>query len=147
MIVLIDCDGTLTDGRMFYDETGKVMKAFCARDSEMIRQVNDVIIISADKTGELINRRRADDMGVEYRYMSSQDRADFARDNEVVLIADSNSDLPAMKAAKYGVAVGDADPRLKEVADYVCYNNGGRYAVAEAIEHLISLGIVSAKHS
>ena len=44
-----------------------------------------------------------------------------------------------MRQCGFSVAVGDADNRIKSIADYVCHNSGGRGAFREAVEYLLSL--------
>ena len=118
ILVISDVDGCLTDGGMYYDSTGKVMKRFSAGDHEGLKLLKknniDVIFITADKVGEPITRQRLKDMSnSELHVISEKERPNFIqkyRDNYDYIIF-------------FGDGLGDAQIKRKNICDmFVCPN-------------------------
>jgi len=145
----MDCDGVLTDGRLYFTAAGESMKVFHARDGQGLaswhRAGFESGIISGRGSAGII-RERADELGIRYVYTNSVDKvadlrkiADEARVSldEVTYIGDDIGDIEAMKAVGLAVAVADAADGVTSIADYVTKKNGGRGAVRELIDLLM----------
>lgn len=149
-LLLMDCDGVLTDGRLYFSEDGEVMKAFDVRDGQGIVSWHkagfESGIISGRNAGALI-QARADELGIKHVRISSKDKIkDFqailsdvgVTADETAFIGDDIGDLDVMKLVGFPVAVADAIDEVKAAAKYITKKKGGQGAVREVIEILLS---------
>ncbi|MFM9996017.1 MAG: KdsC family phosphatase [Phycisphaerales bacterium] len=149
-LLALDVDGVLTDGSIVIDDDGRETKRFNVRDGFGIalwRKLGfTVAIITGRKS--LVVEHRARELGIDPVIQGSTDKS--ASLDEVLartgiaaanaaFVGDDWPDIPAMRRVGYPIAVGDADPRVKAIARYVTTLPGGRGAVREAIEHLLTL--------
>lgn len=151
-IFVLDVDGCLTDGKLHYTSDGKVMKSFCARDSDAIRRLKevgiDVLVISADKSGENINTARMRDMQVEYRHVPSVDREALVKSfidegKGVAMMSDAIDDYKAFVISTLAIAPANGHMGLMDESHYVCHKKGGEQAVEEACEFIaLSTGLI-----
>lgn len=146
--LLLDADGTLTDGGMFVHGHGSELKRFSVRDGFGLRAWiatgREVAVITG--RGDLSLRHRLADLGI-HRVVSASgpkgevvDRllADQGVDRSAVAaMGDDIPDLPMLRRAAYPMAVADAAPEVKAVARWVSASAGGHGAVREAVEHLL----------
>ncbi len=147
----MDCDGVLTDGRLYFSSTGEAMKVFDVRDGQGIVSWHQAGfksgIISGRGASEII-QRRAEELGIEFvRTGSSNKVADFEEiisslgieTMNVAFVGDDVGDIELMKRVGFAVAVADAVPETKAVAKYITEAKGGRGAVREVIDLLLRL--------
>lgn len=144
----MDCDGVLTDGRLYFSETGEALKVFDVRDGYGLTLWHKAGfrsgIISGRNTPIVANRAR--DLGVEFVWQGREDKvaafhelvaaAKISRD-EIAFIADDTIDLPLFRHVGLNVAVADAHKVVKASAHYVTKASGGRGAVRELIDLLL----------
>lgn len=149
-LLLMDCDGVLTDGRLFFTDKGELMKAFHVRDGQGIQLWHAAGfssgIISGRDSGGII-RARAEELGIRYLHAGSRDKVlDFEmiisdaglEPSQVAYIGDDVGDLGLMSIVGLPVAVGDALPSVKAEARYVTSADGGNGAVRELCELLLA---------
>lgn len=146
--LVIDVDGTLTDGRVYIGNNGELCKAFCVRDGIGIKAVikNGIIpIILTSRESEIVIRR-CEELGITNIYQGAEDKktklvqmmeALSIKTNELAYIADDINDLDAMKLAGVRACPNDASPEIKQISDFVCYANGGEGAVREFCDHIL----------
>ena len=136
-LLILDVDGTLTDGDVHYDTNGIEHKHFHIHDGLGI-----VMGICAGLRFAVISGRRSvlvekrmTELGVTDVYLGVGDKAATIRDlmtryalqpAEVAYIGDDLNDLPAFDAAGVTIAVADADPLVRARADWVTPRGGGR---------------------
>jgi len=148
-LLLMDCDGVLTDGRLYYSASGEAMKVFHVRDGQGIVDWHNAGfrsgIISGRDAGEIV-RGRASELGIHHVLLASKDKvADFKKinslenidANETAFIGDDLGDVELMKIVGFPVAVADAADSTKAVAKYVTKTKGGLGAVRELIDLLL----------
>ena len=148
-LLIMDCDGVLTDGRLFFSDKGEVMKAFHVRDGQGLSLWHSAGfasgIISGRDSGGII-KSRADELGIQYIYSASRDKvADLEQiiersgcsPSQVAFIGDDIGDLDLMSHVRFPVAVADAIDDVKRAASYVTKLEGGKGAVRELIDLLI----------
>ena len=148
-LVIFDIDGVLTDGTLFYGESGEIMKPFNAKDGVGFRILQDngvtVAVITAKHSAPL--ERRMKDLKVEHFYPGCHDKADaFSElkqtleidDAEAAYVGDDVLDLPVME--KVGLAISPADgySMVREMAHLVTEANGGKGVVREVADFLVS---------
>lgn len=148
-LLLMDCDGVLTDGRLYFTEKGEEMKVFHVRDGQGLALWHQAGFRSGIITGrdaEKIIQQRADEIGIHYiRALSSDKTKDFENilleaavsPEEVAFIGDDVGDICLMK--KVGLPIGVADA-AEEIFPYIIYRTekpGGLGAVREIINLLL----------
>lgn len=148
-LLILDVDGVLTDGRIVIDDLGCETKSFHARDGMGVtlwrRSGREVAIITGRRS--LVVTHRARELGIKHVYQGWSDKAaalehlletvDIGAER-AAHIGDDLPDLPIMHRIGYPIAVADAAPAVRETAAFVTEQRGGRGAVREAIEHLLS---------
>lgn len=146
----MDCDGVLTDGRLYFSARGEEMKVFDVRDGQGIVSWHNAGyrsgIISGRGAAEIIGRR-ADELGMEFVRTNSSDKVkDFEEiissagilPENVAYIGDDIGDIQLMQRVGFSVAVADAGEDVKSVATRVTKACGGRGAVREVIDLLLA---------
>lgn len=147
--LVMDVDGTLTDGKIYMAASGELFKAFDIKDGCGIRMILmpagiRPVIITGRKSKILENRCR--ELGITELYQGISDKVaclnkllgnepDYSK---VAYIGDDINDLACMELIKAnGGVIGcpaDAVEAVKEQADFVSIRNGGNGAVREFIE-------------
>ncbi|HEV7607467.1 MAG TPA: HAD hydrolase family protein [Steroidobacteraceae bacterium] len=154
-LLVLDVDGVLTDGRLFYGPKGELLKAFHVRDGYGIKQVANigiaVAILSGRKSAAVSSRARelgirhviqgADDKLVALRKLAKANRLSI---EECACVGDDTPDAPVLAAAGLGIAVADAHPDALAAADLVTTRPGGHGAVREVCDWLTAAHKVSA---
>jgi 3-deoxy-D-manno-octulosonate 8-phosphate phosphatase (KDO 8-P phosphatase) len=148
-LLVLDVDGVLTDGRLFYGPKGELLKAFHVRDGHGIKQVAAagiaVAIISGRKSAAVA--RRAKELGIRHVTQGANDKLSALRKlakarrvslEECACVGDDTPDAPILAAVGVGVAVADAHQDALAVADLVTKRPGGQGAVREVCDLLIA---------
>ncbi len=146
-LLAFDCDGVLTDGGMYYSESGDELKKFNTRDGQGLELIREKGIITAMITGENSEaaRRRAEKLKIDEVYIGIKDKAKPMQEllkkydlstEQVAYIGDDNGDIPAFNFAGITIAVNDAI--IKEKALFVLASDGGKGAVREVCEAIFS---------
>ena len=145
-IFILDLDGVLTDGKFYYSEKGKLLKAFGPDDHEALKLLLNYLqveVITADKTGFKISRRRIErDMGLNLHLVDSRERGDWIQrrfsDYFTIYMGDGIFDKFVFEKVNYSIAPANAAESTKMRADFVTNRCGGDRAVAEACLHIMA---------
>ena len=147
-LLILDVDGTMTDGGVYYDATGNELKKFAIKDGAGIvlaRAAGIQVMICTGRACEAV-RRRAADLHIEYLYQNVADKAAFLRGflaehhfsrEQAAYCGDDLNDLAAMALCGFVACPADADAAVKARADYVCPQKGGEGAVRGAAEEIL----------
>jgi 3-deoxy-D-manno-octulosonate 8-phosphate phosphatase (KDO 8-P phosphatase) len=147
-LLLMDCDGVLTDGRLWLTNDGDEQKSFNTHDGLGLSLLHRAGLKSGIITGRSSRAvaRRAQELGVEFVCQGNPDKtAAFEQllreagldENDVAFVGDDLPDIPIMNRAELAVAVADAVEETRLVAHYVTRAKGGRGAVREVIEIIL----------
>ena len=148
--IVLDVDGVLTDGRIGYGcGSPREIKFFDVRDGQGIRLAMRAGLLVGILSGRKsqANRTRAKELGLSFLYEGCLDKLSGwetllaeqgLEPSECMYIGDDVVDMPPMRRAGFPVAVADAAPELDSVAVFRTEHSGGRGAVREAIEILLS---------
>jgi len=147
-LLLMDCDGVLTDGRIWILEGGDDQKAFSTLDGFGLELLHRAGLKSGIISGRLSSavERRAQGLGITYVYLGRSDKVNALEEilsaagisaDEVAFIGDDLNDIPVMRRSRLGVAVANASAETKENAHHVTTTAGGRGAVREVIELIL----------
>jgi 3-deoxy-D-manno-octulosonate 8-phosphate phosphatase (KDO 8-P phosphatase) len=146
--VILDVDGVLTDGGIYYDPTGREIKRFHVADGlgiELLRQAGIRVVIMSGRVSEALTRRAAE-LRVTDCYQGVRDKKAQIeklrqqwqlKAEELLYVGDDLNDLPAFEAVGVRVAVANADALLRSQAHYVTQATGGNGAVREVCEWLL----------
>ncbi|HDD53182.1 MAG TPA: HAD-IIIA family hydrolase [Thermosulfidibacter takaii] len=148
ILVVMDVDGVLTDGRIILGSDGQEFKCFNVKDGHGILLLHRAGIKTALITGRQSEavEKRARELKIPLVFQNSKNKletyqklkaATHAQDHQIAYIGDDLVDIPIMKRAGVAVAVADAHPQVKEVAHLVTEAPGGKGAVREFIELLL----------
>ena len=148
-LLLMDCDGVLTDGRLYFTEKGEEMKVFNVRDGQGIVSWHEAGFqsgIISGRDAKKILEARATELGMHYIKARSQDKAkdflDILQDakvtsDEVAYIGDDIGDICLMEKVGLPIAVADAALEVLPYAIYTTEAKGGFGAVREVTDWLL----------
>ena len=148
-LLLMDCDGVLTDGRLYFTETGEAMKVFHVRDGQGLALWHQAGFRSGIITGrnaEKILESRANELGIHYVKTRSRDKTkDFfdilqsenIKTNEVAYVGDDIGDICLMKIVGLPIAVSDGVEKVFPHVIYKTKSNGGFGAIREVTDLLL----------
>lgn len=148
-LLLMDCDGVLTDGRLYFTERGEEMKVFHVRDGQGLANWHKAGFrsgIISGRNAKKILQARATELGMHYIKAGSLDKAkDFAdilQDEkvlaeEVAYIGDDIGDICLLKKVGLPVAVADASLELNPYIIYKTEKKGGFGAVRELTDLML----------
>lgn len=148
-LLVLDVDGVLTDGSIFIDDLGHETKRFHVRDGfgiKLWQRLGFKVGIITGRSGRVV-QHRMHELGVSLVIQGSGDKSASLDEllamtgltaEHVGYLGDDWPDLPALRRVGYPMAVADADTHVKGLAHYVTLMPGGRGAVREVIEHLLS---------
>jgi 3-deoxy-D-manno-octulosonate 8-phosphate phosphatase (KDO 8-P phosphatase) len=148
-LLVLDVDGVLTDGRLYYGPKGEALKAFHVRDGYGIKQVAAagiaVAILSGRETAAVASRAR--ELGIRHVVQGASDKLAALRKlakarriplEDCACVGDDTPDVPILEAAGLGIAVADAHPDALAAANLVTTKTGGRGAVREVCDWLVA---------
>ena len=145
----MDCDGVLTDSRLYFSETGETLKVFHARDGQGIVDWHKAGFRSGIISGRTSNivDLRAGQLGIEFVWQGRNEKVSAFNEivdaagvspDETAFIGDDTLDAALMPFVGLAVAVADAHDPVKAAAHYVTRRRGGRGAVREVIDLLLA---------
>ena len=145
----LDIDGVLTDGGMYYTESGDEFKKFNTKDGMGIKQAikKGIVVgfISSGKNSNIINNR-AKLLGVKYVYVGQDEKLDVLKSwceklkislSEVAYVGDDINDLQIISAVGFSASPADAVDKVKKEVNVVLKKNGGDACVREFIDKYI----------
>ena len=147
-LVLLDVDGTLTDGGIYRGNNGEELKRFNVKDGYAIVNAQKLGIefgIITGRKSELVEIR-AKELKIKYLYQGISEKTvileeimkkDGLSKEKIAYMGDDLNDLLIMKQVGLSGAPKDAVDEVIQVADFVSKRNGGSGAVREFIEHIL----------
>ena len=147
-LLVLDVDGVLTDGRLYYGPQGEAMKVFDVRDGHGIKMLieNGIEVALLSARNSDIVAARARELGISRVLQGRSDKATaFAELRSEVDVAsdaggyigDDLPDLPAMRSAGFAASVADACDAAKAAAHWIAPQPGGRGAVRALAEFIL----------
>lgn len=146
-LLLMDCDGVLTDGRLWLTEDDDEQKAFHARDGLGISLMHRAGLRTGIITGRKSTavERRARDLKMSYVHQFEDKIKPLSEiiaeagvsAEECAFVGDDLADIPPMRRVGFAAAVADAVEETKQAAHYVTCLNGGQGAVREVCELIL----------
>lgn len=148
-MLVMDVDGTLTDGKIYMGNDGELCKAFNVKDGYGLNNVRKYGIITAIITGRSskLLELRANDLKIMELYQGIDDKLEVLKEiaqkynldfSEIAYIGDDLNDFDCIKASGLSACPVDAVDEIKEICDVVCTKGGGNGAVRELIDMIIN---------
>lgn len=147
-LLVLDVDGVLTDGGLYFDDNGMALKRFNVQDGFGIKLAQSVGIEIAVITG--LNQRpvesRIRELGITHYYAGKHDKAPLFKEicqnvgvlcKEAAFMGDDWIDISTMQTAGFALSVPNGVPETVEAADWVSTRRGGDGAVREAIMFIL----------
>ena len=147
-LLLMDCDGVLTDGRLELLENGDEQKTFHAHDGQgisLFQQAGLKTGIISGRTSSAVERR-AQDLNMSYVRQNAKDKTKALEEimaeaqvslHECAYIGDDLADIPVMHQVGLAFAVADAVIETKQAANFITEHNGGYGAVREVCDLIL----------
>lgn len=147
-LMILDVDGVLTDGRLYFGPQGEALKAFDVRDGLGVRLLREagieVAILSARNSS--IVEQRARELGIAHVIQGAADKTRGFSDltgalelspEQCGFIGDDWADLALLARVGFAATVADAAPEVRQVAHWTTSAPGGRGAVRELAEFIL----------
>ena len=144
-LLALDVDGVLTDGGLYYTESGKELKKFNVKDGMgiklLMRSGIEVAIISANSSSATIHRAKK--LGIEHCFVGIENKLNVLQDlcdrlsislEQVAYVGDDITDIPIFRSIGCPMTVADAMPENLNNAVYVTQKFGGKGAIREVCE-------------
>jgi 3-deoxy-D-manno-octulosonate 8-phosphate phosphatase (KDO 8-P phosphatase) len=141
-MLVVDVDGVLTDGKLYFDHAGNELKAFNTRDGLGMKALQrfgiEVAVITGRKSEAVAHRMTQ--LGIRHVYQGREDKLDAFLDllritgldaQQVCFAGDDWIDLPVLLRAGLAVSVADAEEQVKQQVHWITGRNGGDGAVRE----------------
>ncbi|MEQ1530263.1 MAG: 3-deoxy-manno-octulosonate-8-phosphatase KdsC [Methylococcales bacterium] len=144
-LLILDVDGVLTDGKLFFDNAGNEYKSFHARDGhgiKLLRQTGVEVAVISGRKSHIVDMRMKS-LGIEHVYQGHENKiAAFAEiiakiginPEQAAHVGDDLLDLPIMTRVGLSIAVNDANFAVKQHADWCTTLPGGLGAVREVCD-------------
>ncbi len=147
-LLLLDVDGVMTDGGLYYSSRGEQLKKFNVKDGYGIVKLRRFGIPVGIITGRVskIVERRAEELGITELHQSLHNKLDAynrikkkfgLKDAEVAYVGDDEPDLPILGRVGFSAAPADAVSSVLNVVHYACKHAGGHGAVREVIDMIV----------
>ncbi len=147
-LLLMDCDGVLTDGKLYFTENGEEIKVFHVRDGQGLAMWHAAGFRSGIITGRnsKIVEKRATELGVSFVKQGSKNKVICFEEilaevkvslEEIAFVGDDVQDIVIFEKVGLPIAVADA---VEDVFPYIIYKTnsaGGFGAVREVIDLLL----------
>lgn len=148
-LLILDVDGVLTDGRLYYGPDGQEIKAFNALDGSAMKRLMAAglhIAIISGRTSAAVDRR-AKELGIPHLYAGVEDKTVALADlcarsgidaEHMAHVGDDLPDVALFEQVGMAIAVPNGHPAVVERADYVTQARGGEGAVREVCDFLLA---------
>jgi 3-deoxy-D-manno-octulosonate 8-phosphate phosphatase (KDO 8-P phosphatase) len=149
-LLVLDVDGVLTDGRLYYGPRGETLKVFNVLDGHGIKQAQlagiEVAIVSGRKSAAVAARAR--ELGIRAVHQGIDDKLAVVRKlaanakaalSEVACMGDDSPDVPVMRAVGFAATVPNAHGDALAAAHYIASTTGGAGAVRELCDLLLAV--------
>lgn len=147
-MLVMDVDGTLTDGKIYVGDSGEVFKAFNVKDGYRLinlEEYNIVPVIITGKKSEILAKRAAE-LKIKEVYQGVDNKLKVLDKiirkyqinwENIAYIGDDENDIDCMRDCYFSACPADAIDDVVNIVDYVCKVKGGEGAVREIIDLIV----------
>ena len=144
-LLVMDVDGTLTDGCIYCSGQGELFKAFNVKDgyaiAHILPEIGVIPVIITGRESDIV-RFRASELGIKELHQGITDKLTKLKEvaekyncslENIAYIGDDLNDMPCIEKCGITACPADSVPEVLPKVDYICKNNGGRGAVREFV--------------
>ena len=148
-LIVLDVDGTMTNGDLTYDENIIESKTFNVKDGLAIaswtKKLNFKAAIITGRTSKIVEKR-ANELGIQYIYQGVHNKDEILKEilekenitfDNVAAIGDDLNDYKMLEKAYLSFCPADAVEDIKKLVNIICTKDGGNGAVREMIEYIL----------
>lgn len=147
-LLILDVDGVLTDGRLFYGPQGECLKAFHVHDGLGIKKLQQAginVAIISSRNSPMVSKR-LQELGITHAFQGQHNKLAAylelkqtlgLENTQIAAVGDDEPDLAMFAQAGIGIAVANATDKVKAQADWITTRKGGKGAVREICEQLL----------
>jgi 3-deoxy-D-manno-octulosonate 8-phosphate phosphatase (KDO 8-P phosphatase) len=147
-LLILDVDGILTSGLIYYDDQETMIKGFHIHDGlgiKLLQKAGIHVAIITAKHSEAVQKRMRD-LNIEHVYMGYEEKLPAYQDlkqklgltdNEIAYMGDDLPDLPLLRRVKFALTAPHAPVIIQQHVDYVSKKKAGKGAVREACEFIL----------
>ena len=147
-MLIMDVDGTLTDGKIYIGPSGEIMKAFDIKDgyaiAHMLPEMGIMPVIITGRQSAIVENR-AKELGIKEIRQGTSDKLGTLKEiaqkydvspDKIAYIGDDLNDLDCIEYVGFTACPADAVDAVRQKVDYVCQHPGGQGALREMAERL-----------
>lgn len=147
-LIIVDVDGTMTDGGLYYDSNGNEIKKFCSKDAAGFWAAENVgikMMVLTGRESPMVSRRLTE-LKTDYLIQGIKDKKSwlkqFLSDHDykkysIAYIGDDVNDIGPMGYAGFIGCPADSCKEILDMADYISPIKGGYGAARDVIEHIL----------
>lgn len=147
-LLILDVDGVLTDGKLYFSAEGESLKVFSSLDGhgiKMLQATGVEVAIITGRESKALDLRMAN-LGIQHYFRGREDKINALdelleslqlHDEQIAYLGDDLPDLPVIQRVGLGMAVANAYSFVKLHADWCTRNKGGDGAVREACDFIM----------
>jgi 3-deoxy-D-manno-octulosonate 8-phosphate phosphatase (KDO 8-P phosphatase) len=147
-LLVLDVDGTMTDGKLYFGPRGEALKVFHVRDGQGIKHLDEagiLVAVISGRTSKMVSAR-CRELGVKHVVQGAKDKVSALERlrkrlkidvSESACVGDDSADVPLMKVVNLAFAVADAHRDALRAAHVVTSLPGGQGAVREVCDYLL----------
>lgn len=147
-LLILDVDGVLTTGAIYYGSDGREMKGFHIHDGlgiKLIQKTGVIVAVISGKDSESVSRR-IKDLNIRYSYLGQDNKLPAyedlkhqlqIKDHEIAYMGDDLPDLPLLRRSGLAITVPQAPEIIKQHVDLITKIKAGKGAVREACEFIM----------
>jgi len=148
-LILLDVDGVLTDGRLYYGNNGEELKAFDIQDGlgiKLLQKGGIEVGIITGRTSKLLTRR-TEELGIELVVQGREDKLTALNEilkgkaidlEEIAFIGDDLPDLAVIRRVGLGITPANGNHIVASQALWQTKKGGGQGAVREVAELILN---------
>lgn len=148
--IVLDVDGTLTDGSITIGSNGEEYKSFNVKDGlaiTLLHKMNITPIIITGRSSNIVSKR-CEELNIKHVYQGIKDKRECLDNllhkigldySNIAYIGDDINDIQAASTCSLVFAVADACKEYKEIAHYISSYKGGKGAVRECVDWLLNM--------
>jgi 3-deoxy-D-manno-octulosonate 8-phosphate phosphatase (KDO 8-P phosphatase) len=147
-LLILDVDGVLTTGAIYYGANGFEMRGFHIHDGmgiKLLQKAGLQVAIISSKKSEAVEKR-IEELGIQHAYLGHENKLPSYEDlkqklklsdQEIAYMGDDLPDLPLLKRAGFAATVANAPQIIQQHADYISKIKPGKGAVREVCEFIL----------
>ena len=147
-LLILDVDGVLTTGVIYYLSQGVDMRGFHIQDGlgiQLLQKTGVTVAVISGKKSDAV-ARRLDELGIKHAYLGHEDKIPAFEElknqlglenDQIAYMGDDLPDLPLLRRAGLAITVPQAPEIIQQHADLITKNKGGKGAVREACEFIM----------